>query len=65
MFIERATAERFSSLQRSETYLPVQETLRSAGARIIEFGAFSIDISPHWGEETENILFHCEVESQS
>jgi hypothetical protein len=45
MFIEAASPKRLSSLQRSETSggryvtFPLPETLRSAGARIIEFVA--------------------------
>jgi hypothetical protein len=64
MFIERATAERFSSLQRSENQSVsprTWETLRSAGAPIIGLRALSINISPRWGEEID-VLLHFEPE---
>jgi hypothetical protein len=64
MFIEQATGKDFFSLQWSETsirHAPLPETLRSAGAPLIQFIALSINIPPLMGRR-HNVLLRFQVE---
>ncbi len=52
MFIESAASKKFvlAPAERNIVWLPMTETLRSAGARVIEVEAVSINISLPWSE---------------